>query len=402
METILPRVETLELTDTYGKFAVEPLERGYGVTLGNALRRVLLSSIPGAAVTQIRIDGVLHEFSTLPGVREDTTELILNLKDLHVRINHNGEAQAEPPAPEETVEEETEQEDDDAEEDQVPFAAFRPGPESKTLRIDVKGEGVVTGADVRCPPDVEVVNPGVVLARLTSKDASLSMEMTVEEGKGYRPPDRRERQSTAIGVIPVGAVFSPVRKANYIVEATRVGRKTDLERLIVEVWTNGTISPCDAVSESATVLSNYMTLFAKFPKTREARGLEMVPYAEEPVEPQAPEVRIEELDFSVRTKNCLDRENIQTIGDLVKRTEEDLMALRNFGHKSLNEVKEKLRQFGLSLAPSLSDKPARGRKKKAADEADEEEALADYGSSEEAEDTDDEDEDEDEDEPDDS
>lgn len=362
METILPRVETLELTDTYGKFAVEPLERGYGVTLGNALRRVLLSSIPGAAITQIRIDGVLHEFSTLPGVREDTTELILNLKDLHVRINRNGE-----PEPEEEAE--PAEEPAYEAEDELPVGVIPSEPEPKMLRVDVKGEGVVTGADVRCPPDVEVVNPGIVLARLTSKDASLSMEMTVEEGKGYRPPDRKERQSTAIGVIPIGAVFSPVRKANYIVEATRVGRKTDLERLILEVWTNGTISPGDAVSESSTILSNYMTLFTKFPKTREARGLEMVPYAEEPVEPQAPEVRIEELDFSVRTKNCLDRENIQTIGDLVKRTEEDLMALRNFGHKSLNEVKEKLRQFGLSLAPSTAEKSGRGRKKKAAEPA---------------------------------
>lgn len=376
METILPRVETLELTDTYGKFAVEPLERGYGVTLGNALRRVLLCSIPGAAITHVRIDGVLHEFSTLPGVREDTTELILNLKDLHVRLNQNGqdEGEGKAAAAAAVAAVPTEEAPSEADED-LPPAAIPLGSEPKTLRVDVKGEGVVTGADVQCPPDVEVVNPGVVLARLTAKNASLSMELTVEEGKGYRPPDRKERQSTAIGVIPIGAVFSPVRKANYIVEATRVGRKTDLERLIVEVWTNGTISPGDAVSESATILSDYMTLFSKFPKTREARGLEMVPYAEEPVEPQAPEVRIEELDFSVRTKNCLDRENIQTIGDLVKRTEEDLMGLRNFGHKSLNEVKEKLRQFGLSLGPSTVEKSGRGRKKKSA-ESTEDEAAA--------------------------
>jgi DNA-directed RNA polymerase subunit alpha len=363
METILPRVEILELTGTYGQFSVEPLERGYGVTLGNALRRVLLSSIPGAAVTQIRIDGVLHEFSTLPGIREDTTELILNLKDLHVRVDRDGDRAGGPDADAEVRNESGES-----------IAVLPPDSEKRTLRIDVKGEGVVTGADVHAPPDVSVVNPGVVLAHLTSKDASLSMEMTVEEGRGYRPPDRKDRMTTAIGVIPVGAIFSPVRKASYTVEATRVGRKTDLERLLIEVWTNGTVSPGDAIAESATILSNYMRLFMKFPKTREARGLDMVTYADQPIEPQAPEVRIEELDFSVRTKNCLDRENIQTIGDLVKRTEEDLLGVRNFGQKSLNEVKEKLTQFGLSLAPSAGEKSGRGRRKKADEQSEDEDA----------------------------
>src|SRR5690349_15608783 len=228
MELTLPEIQTLETTGTYGKFVVEPLERGYGVTLGNSLRRVLLSSIEGAAVTYVKIDKVLHEFSTIPGVKEDTTELLLNLKDLFVRIERNGTGK----------------------------------PEPKTIRINKKGEGRITGSDVECPEDVEIVNPEVYLATISDEDASLSMEMTVEVGKGYVLPDKQERKAAQpIGVIPVGSAFTPVRKVNYTVEATRVGFKTDYERLILEVTTNGTLKPSEAISQSASILCRFFKHF---------------------------------------------------------------------------------------------------------------------------------------------
>jgi DNA-directed RNA polymerase subunit alpha len=320
MEAILPRIDTLEHTDTYGKIVMEPLEEGYGVTLGNALRRVLLSSIPGAAVTSVKIEGVLHEFSTIPGTREDATELILNLKDVHVQVSPGGDAVQAPPEP-------------------------------RIARLEVKGEGIVTGADIQCPPDVKVVNPSVVIAHLIEKDARLTMELTIEEGKGYLPPEKQERQRQTIGVVPIGAIFSPVRKVNYAVEATRVGRRTDLERLVLDVWTNGTITPADAVCEAAAILGSYLHLFLDLPITRRPVGIKMDSmYPDKILQPQPPEARIEELDFSVRTYNCLKKENILTIADLVKKTEPELTAIRNFGAKSLNEVKEKLKQFGLALA----------------------------------------------------
>lgn len=316
MELTMPRIETLEETETYGKFVVEPLERGYGVTLGNSLRRVMLSSIEGAAITYVKIDKVLHEFSTIPGVKEDTTELLLNLKDLYVRVARNGNEKSEP----------------------------------KTITLSKKGEGRVTGADVECPEDVEVVNPEVYIATISDEDASLSMEMTVEVGKGYVLPDKQERRaSQPIGVIPVGSAFTPVRKVNYTVESTRVGFKTDYERLILEVTTNGTISPSQAISEAAAILDRYFQQFMDFAGegVRLAEGALALPEA--PTGPQAPDARIEELDFSVRTYNCLKKASILTIGELVQTTEADLMQIRNFGKKSLVEVRDKLAQLGLSL-----------------------------------------------------
>src|ERR1043165_1089669 len=232
MELTIPRIETLEENGTYGKFVVEPLERGYGVTLGNSLRRVLLSSIEGAAVTYVKIDKVLHEFSTIPGVKEDTTELLLNLKDLYVKVELNG-------------------------------AGLKPDP--ITIRINKHGEGRIAGADVECPADVQVVNPECYIATISDEDATLNMEMTVELGKGYVLPDKQEHRATQpIGVIPVGSAFTPVRKVNYTVEATRVGFKTDYERLVLEITTNGTIKPSQAMSQAAAILNRFFRQFVEF------------------------------------------------------------------------------------------------------------------------------------------
>ena len=331
METTLtrPRIETLEHSQFYGKFVVEPLERGYGVTLGNSLRRVLLSSLPGAAITSIRIDGVLHEFATIPGLREDTTELILNLKDLAIKVSGNGSPTF----------------------GGYPRATPVPAPENeepRVLRIDKCGEGDVTGADIDTPADVEIVNPEIHIATLSDENASLSMEMTVEVNKGYVLPEKHERYRQQIGVIPVGSAFTPVRKVNFTLEATRVGHRSDYERLIMEIWTNGTIEPGDALGQAAHILDNYIQLFFNVSSTK--LFLPSVPAAGPSADQKAPDARIEELDFSVRTYNCLKKANIQTIADLVQTTEEDLMNIRNFGRKSLLEVRDKLAQFGQRLA----------------------------------------------------
>lgn len=314
MELTLQNVQTLDTGASYGKFVIEPLERGYGATLGSSLRRVLLSSIPGAAITYVKIDKVMHEFSTIPGVKEDTTELLLNLKGLNIRVHPTGDAK-----------------------------------EPKTIRIDRKGEGVVTGADVECPSDVEVVNPQVYLATINDNESTLSIELTVEINKGYVLPDRLERRSLMnIGTIPMGAAFTPVRKVNYIVEQTRVQSNTNLERLVLEVWTNGTITPETAISEAAKILVGYFKLFEGF---RPVTGAPVPGFPAPGIDegPPAPNIRIEELDFSVRTYNCLKKANILTVPDLVHYTENDLMQIRNFGRKSLTEVREKLTNLTLSL-----------------------------------------------------
>jgi DNA-directed RNA polymerase subunit alpha len=314
MELTLQNVQTLDTGASYGKFVIEPLERGYGATLGSSLRRVLLSSIPGAAITYVKIDKVMHEFSTIPGVKEDTTELLLNLKGLNIRIHPSGDPK-----------------------------------EPKTIRIDRKGEGVVTGADVECPSDVEIVNPQVYLATINDNESTLSIELTIEINKGYVLPDRLERRSLMnIGTIPMGAAFTPVRKVNYIVEQTRVQSNTNLERLVLEVWTNGTITPETAISEAAKILVGYFKLFEGF---RPVSGGEIPGDTGTSGEPetQAPNIRIEELDFSVRTYNCLKKANILTVPDLVHYTENDLMQIRNFGRKSLTEVREKLTGLELTL-----------------------------------------------------
>jgi len=310
-----PTVSCVKLTDEYGKFLVEPLPRGYGTTLGNGLRRTLLSSIPGAAVTFVKIDNAAHEFTTLPGVVEDITEIILNLKDLAIQVHLDGESDFRQPW---------------------------------TGRVEAEGVGEVTGADVILPSDLEVVNPQLHLAQLTTEEARLFMELTVEFGVGYVPSEKHDLTGKSLGTIPVDSVFTPVRRVNHVVEATRVGHQTDLERLVLEIWTNGAVVPNEALSRAARILHDYYRLFFDF---------EEAALPEEKFEPEAEaepgsewmDFKIEELDFSVRTYNCLKKENINTVGELIRWTEPDLLGIRNFGKKSLMEVTEKLSERGLRL-----------------------------------------------------
>lgn len=326
MEAVIPRIETVEQTDTYGKFVVEPLEPGYGVTLGNSLRRVLLSSIEGAAITSVRIEGVQHEFQTIPGLKEDATELLLNLKDLAIKVH-----------------------DDGGNGDGGGAAAADAG--TRTIRIDARGQGRITGADVSCPADVEVANPEAYIATLSEETASLFMEMRVDRGRGYVLPERSVNRTEIIGEIPVAAAFGPVKKVNYIVDPTRVGNRTDFERLVIEITTNGTVSPSVALGQAAQTLSDYFQRFVEFPGTG-VRPTFATAGAALPSAGGASDARIEELDFSVRTYNCLKKANVLTVGELTQITEIDLMNIRNFGRKSLTEVKEKLSQLGMSLKDS--------------------------------------------------
>ncbi len=316
IEGLNPQIKIMEMTPTYGKFVAEPLERGFGHTLGNALRRVLLAHIEGAAITDVRIDGALHEFDTLPGVLEDNTELIFNLRELAIKVH----------LPED-----------------------RPAEEQNgewVLRIEAEGECEVTGADVICPPDVEIINPQLHIAELTSKDARLYAEIFVEVGKGYLPVEARPRGRRGADVIPVDAAFSPIRRCAYHVEPTRVEHRTDLDRLILEVWGNGTLMPDEAVRIAARKIQEYLTIFS---------GVEAEAVVPEEVEEEEAakarilELPIEDIDFTVRTYNCLKKSGINTLGELVQRTADDLLAIRNFGQRSLEEVINKLAQFELAL-----------------------------------------------------
>ncbi len=307
-ETPTPKVEYAELSDTYGKFVVEPLDRGFGVTLGNALRRVLLSAISGAAATSLKIDGVLHEFSTIPGVVEDVTQIVLNLKELTLRLYTD---------------------------------------KPKLLRLDVKGKKDVTAADIQEDPEVEVLNQGLHLATLDRKDAHLAMEIVVERGKGYVPAERHRRSEHVIGVIPVDSIFSPIQKVNYAVEDTRVGHATNLDRLVLEIWTDGAIRPEEALQEASRLLIDHFRLFAGIADETGAGAAFGV--TEDPDRARAMTMPIEDLDLSVRPYNCLKRAGIHTVGDLIKKTEDEVVAVKNFGRKSLDEVKEKLAAHGLSL-----------------------------------------------------
>ncbi len=305
-----PRIECLESPDdlSYGKFVIEPLERGYGTTLGNSLRRVLLSSLPGTAPTSIRIAGVQHEFSTIPGVKEDVTEIVLNVKGIIARLHCDG---------------------------------------PKTVYIEAAGECEVTAGDIKADGEVEILNPELHIASL-GPDGALSMEITLAHGRGYVPADKNKSAQQVIGTIPVDSIYAPVLKVNYAVENTRVGNQTDFDKLTIEVWTDKTISARDALSLGAKILCDLFTLFTDLSDTV---GNSCTVVEKEPERPDTVmKMTIEELDLSVRSFNCLKRANINTVEDLTNKTEEEMIKVRNLGRKSLEEVEHKLAMMGLSLA----------------------------------------------------
>lgn len=321
LQGLNPKVQPLELTDTYGRFAVEPLERGYGDTLGNAFRRILIAHIEGAAVTDVRINGALHEFTTLPGIIEDTTEIILNIRELAIKV-----------APGETEEEQEEE---------------------IVLHLRKKGAGEVLAADIQTPPNVEIINPEAHILEISGDDTEIDIDLWVKLGVGYVPTEERDRSQTALDVIPVDAVFSPIARANYYVEPTRLGSRTNLDRLILEVWGNGTVSPEDALRQAARHLREYIAIFLGAAE-EVAAPTEAVP-AEEEVRNKILDTPIEDVEFSVRTFNCLKKENINTLGELIQRNENELLNIRNFGRRSLDEVLERLQQYDLSLAGGSAD-----------------------------------------------
>lgn len=304
-----PKIETVELNEDakYGKFVIEPLERGYGTTLGNSLRRILLSSLPGAAVTAIQIDGVLHEFSTVEGVVEDVTTIILNLKKLALKIYSE---------------------------------------EEKTLEIDVQGEGIVTAADITHDSDVEILNPDLHIATL-AKDAHFRVRLTAKRGRGYTPADANKSEDQPIGVIPIDSIYTPVSRVTYQVEKTRVGQVANYDKLTLDVWTDGSIGPKEAISLGAKILTEHLNIFVGL--TDEAQNAEIMVEKEEDQKEKVLEMTIEELDLSVRSYNCLKRAGINTVQEFANKTEEDMMKVRNLGRKSLEEVKHKLEELGLGL-----------------------------------------------------
>lgn len=308
-----PKIEIAEISEDnrYGKFICEPLERGYGTTFGNSLRRMLLSSLEGAAITSIRIDGVLHEFSTIPGVRDDVTNIVLNLKELCLKMAGN---------------------------------------EPRIIRIDVEGEKEVTAADIICDADIEILNPDLHIATV-NEDGKLKIEMTVERGRGYVPADKNKKPDDTIGVIPIDSIFSPVKRVNYTVQDTRVGNVTDYDRLILEVWTDGSLRPEEAVSKAAGILVMHLKLFQNMDGLPEEEEEEKATFPEEEEDDSSKvlDMTIEDLDLSVRSFNCLKRANINTVADLAEKTEDDMMKVRNLGRKSLEEVKKKLEELGLTL-----------------------------------------------------
>jgi len=319
-ELIRPRrleCDDAEATDRYARFWCEPLERGFGQTLGNSLRRVLLSSLQGAAITTLRIQGVLHEFSTIPGVLEDVSDIVLNLKEVRLRLHSRG---------------------------------------PKTLRVHSSGEGVLRAGDlVSDDATVEIVNPERKIATL-SPDADVDMEVTVNSGKGYVPAEKNKTEDMPIGTIPIDAIFSPVQKVNYIVTPARVGRETDFDRLQLEIWTDGTITPDDALAYAAKILKEQLAIFINFEEPVESA----LPLTEEP-SPVNPNLfrSVDELELSVRSANCLQNANIRLIGELVQRSESEMLKTKNFGRKSLNEIKEVLQSMGLSLGMRIENFPER-------------------------------------------
>lgn len=311
-----PKIAVMDISEdgTYGKFVVEPLERGYATTLGNSLRRIMLSSLPGAAISTIKIDGVLHEFSTIPGVKEDVSEIILNLKNVHIKSHTDS-------------------------------------TDPKSAYIEYAGEGVVHARDIKMDQDYEVVNPDQVIATLSGgPDSKLAIDLTITKGRGYVGADKNKDPGQPIGVIPIDSLYSPVERVNFKIENTRVGQITDYDKLTLEVWTNGTIRPDEAVSLAAKVLNDHLALFIDLSDS--AKNTETLVVKEEDSKGKTLETTIEELDLSVRSYNCLKRANINTVEDLTNKTEEEMMKVRNLGRKSLDEVLSKLHALGLSLKPS--------------------------------------------------
>ena len=308
-----PNIEIAEISEDkrYGKFVVEPLERGYGTTLGNSLRRIMLSSLPGAAVSQVKIDGVLHEFSSIPGVKEDVTEIIMNIKSLAIKNNSDTD-------------------------------------EPKVAYIEFEGEGVVTAADIQVDSDIQILNPDLVIANLNGgADCKLYMELTITKGRGYVSAEKNKTEDTPIGVIAVDSIYTPVERVNLAIENTRVGHITDYDKLTLDVYTNGTLAPDDAVSLAAKVLSEHLNLFIDLSENAKTVDV-MVEKEEDPID-RVLEMNIDELELSVRSYNCLKRAGINTVEELINRSSDDMMKVRNLGRKSLEEVLNKLKELGLSL-----------------------------------------------------
>ena len=310
-----PNIEVAEISEDkkYGKFVVEPLERGYGITLGNSLRRIMLSSLPGAAVSQVKIEGVLHEFSSISGVKEDVTEIIMNIKSL--AIKNNSETN-----------------------------------EAKTAYIEFEGEGVVHASDIQVDQDIEILNPDQIIATLSGKDTKLYIEMTITRGRGYVSADKNKNDDLPIGVIAVDSIYTPVERVNVTVENTRVGQITDYDKLTLDVFTNGTLVPDEAVSLAAKVLSEHLSLFIDL--SENVKTAEVMVEKEDDEKEKVLEMSIDELELSVRSYNCLKRAGINTVEELCNKTSEDMMKVRNLGRKSLEEVLAKLKELGLSLNPS--------------------------------------------------
>ena len=308
-----PNIEITEISEDkkYGRFVVEPLERGYGTTLGNSLRRIMLSSLPGAAVSQVKIEGVLHEFSSIPGVKEDVTEIIMNIKNLAIRNNSTSN-------------------------------------DPKIAYIEFEGEGVVRASDIQVDSDIEIMNPDLVIANLNGgADSKLYMELTITKGRGYISADKNKSEDTPIGVIAVDSIYTPIERVNLKVENTRVGQITDYDKLTLDVYTNGTIHPDEAVSLAAKVLNEHLSLFIDLSD----RGIEAQVMADKPMDPKGKvmDMNIDELELSVRSYNCLKRAGINTVEELCNKTADDMMKVRNLGRKSLEEVLGKLSELGLQL-----------------------------------------------------
>ncbi|MFG6337731.1 MAG: DNA-directed RNA polymerase subunit alpha [Lachnospiraceae bacterium] len=310
-----PNIEVVEISEDkkYGRFVVEPLERGYGITLGNSLRRIMLSSLPGVAVSQVKIEGVLHEFSSIPGVKEDVTEIIMNVKSLAIKNNSDAN-------------------------------------EVKTAYIEYEGEGIVRASDIQVDQDIEILNPDLVIATLSGKDTKLYMELTITRGRGYVGADKNKTEDLPIGVIAIDSIYTPVERVNVTVENTRVGQITDYDKLTLDVYTNGTLVPDEAVSLAAKVLSEHLSLFIDL--SENAKTAEVMVEKEDDEKEKVLEMSIDELELSVRSYNCLKRAGINTVEELTNKTSEDMMKVRNLGRKSLEEVLAKLKELGLQLNPS--------------------------------------------------